>query len=201
MNARQHVVATLAAMAFLPALASCAASVQRDGPGILPAVSLAQISGASDLEVLGQADYRWRIRPLGAASEPFPLERLRGRVLFIHLWATWCAPCVAELATIAALRDSLRPDDVTFVLVSPEEPARVEAFLRRHRYDLPAYVEAEPIPAAYGLEALPTTFVVDRSGRIVLRHRGAADWDAAPVRAFLRYLAAPPTPNALASPE
>ncbi len=199
MSARRHVVATLTAMALLPALASCAAKRDAPGPSLLLAPTPAY--GSGDLEALGPADYTWRIRPLGTGSESFALERLRGRVLFINLWATWCAPCVAELASIAALRDSLRTDDIVFLIVSPEEPARVEAFLRRHRYDLPAYVEARAMPAAFGLEALPTTFVVDRLGRIVLRHRGAADWDRAPVREFLRYLAARPAPRAGGLPE
>src|SRR5690606_9191987 len=56
------------------------------------------------------------------------------------------------------------------------------------------------IPAAYGLEALPTTFIVDRLGRIVLRRRGAANWDTTPVRDFLRWLAARPAPQASAGP-
>lgn len=196
MSARHRVVATLAVTALLPALGSCAA--KRDGPG--PAHAPPLRHGPGDLEVHGLADYAWRIRPLGTGGEPFALERLRGRVLFINVWATWCLPCVAELASIAALRDSLRAHDVAFLIVSPEEPARVQAFLRRHRYDLPAYVEEQEIPAAYGLEALPTTFVVDRQGRIVLRHRGAADWDAAPVREFLRHLDGRSAPRAGGSP-
>jgi len=199
MSAWRRVIAPLAAMALLAALGSCAA--KREAPRRTPALASSPASASRDLEVLGHADYAWRIRPVGTNAEPFPLERLGGRVLFINLWATWCAPCVAELASIVALRDSLRADDVAFLIVSPEEPARVEAFLRRHRYDLPAYVEAQPIPAAYGVEALPTTVVVDRLGRIVLRHRGAADWDRAPVREFLRYLAASPAPLAGGVPE
>ena len=199
MSARRHVVATLAAAVLLAAPGSCA--VKRQAPRGTPALASVPASASHDLEVLGHADYAWRIRPLGAGADPFSLERLRGRVLFINLWATWCAPCVAELASIAALRDSLRADDVAFLIVSPEEPARVEAFLRRQRYDLPAYLEAQAIPPAYGLEALPTTVIVDRLGRIVLRHRGAADWDTAPVREFLRYLAARPAPRAGELPE
>lgn len=194
MSAPQHVVATLAAMLMLPALGTCAA--KRDAPGASPALAPAPAHESGDLEVLGLADYAWRLRPLDPAAAPFTLERLRGRVLFINVWATWCLPCVAELASIAALRDSLRASDVAFLIVSPEEPARVTAFLRRHRYDLPAYVEEHPMPAAYGLEALPTTFIVDRLGRIVLRHRGAADWDAAPVRRFLRHLDGRSAPHA-----
>ncbi len=131
------------------------------------------------------ADFRWRLKEVGAA--PTSLEAFRGRVLFINMWATWCGPCVRELAGIQALMESLEPEgrDVSFLLVSPEEPERVEPFLRVQGYDLPVYLEIQEMPEAFGLEALPTTWIVDSRGRIVLKHRGAADWNQPEVRDFL----------------
>ena len=79
-------------------------------------------------------------------------------------------------------------EGVSFLLVSPEEPKQVARFLQLHQFSLPAFLEAQEMPESFGLEALPTTFVVDRQGRIVLKHRGAADWDLDEVRAFLRAL-------------
>ena len=140
-------------------------------------------SGAASL---GRADYDWTLRTL--AGERIDLGAYRGRVLFINMWATWCPPCVAELASIGRLRDSLRTTDAAFLLVSPEQPEPVEAFLKRYRYDLPVFLEGTPLPDAFGLRALPTTYVVDRAGNIVVRHRGAADWDRESVRELLRSL-------------
>jgi len=136
-----------------------------------------------EVEVVGKADFRWRLRTLGGS--PTSLEAFRGQVLFINMWATWCGPCVQELASIQVLVDSMKDSGVAFLLVSPEDPEPVERFLRVHGYDLPVYLEVQEMPPAFGLRALPTTFVVDRQGRIVLRHRGAADWDQDAVRSFL----------------
>jgi thiol-disulfide isomerase/thioredoxin len=137
--------------------------------------------------VLGQADYDWGLRTPG--GEPLELEAFRGRVLFINMWASWCAPCVAEMASIERLRTSLAGSGVEFLLVSPEDPAPVERFMKRYGYDLPVLLEVDRMPAAYDLRALPTTWVVDRAGNVVLKHRGATDWDRDAVRAFLRSLA------------
>ncbi len=158
-------------------------------PGSMPVpadTSLVQHS----LEGLGEADYQWSIRPLGGSATT--LEEHRGKVLFIHMWATWCEPCVTEMGGIQALRDSLEEEeeeDIVFLLVSPEESRAVHQFRRMYGFDLPFFLEVQEMPDAFGLEALPTTFIVDRAGRIVLKRRGAANWDQDEVRRFLRGLA------------
>lgn len=131
------------------------------------------------------ADYRWRLEELGGKRTS--LEAFRGKVLFINMWATWCGPCVQELAGIQALTESIEEEtsEVAFLLVSPERPEVVERFLRVHGYDLPVYLEIQEMPPAFGLEALPTTWIVDSMGRIVLKHRGVADWNQPEVRELL----------------
>lgn len=143
--------------------------------------------GSGGVEALGPAEYAWTLRTL--EGDTVRLERYRGRVLFINVWATWCAPCVAEMAGIERLRAALAGSGVEFLLVSPEAEEPVERFLRRYRYELPVLLEGEEMPRGFGLRALPTTFIVDRAGRVALRHRGAADWDQPAVHALLRRLA------------
>ncbi len=138
-------------------------------------------------------DYSWRMRALDGRT--VALEEFRGRVVFLNVWATWCRPCVAELASIQAAADSLAGDDVVFLLVAPEGRRSVERFVRRRGLRLPVLLEHDPIPALFGLRAIPTTYVVGRDGRIALRHRGAAAWDAPAAIAALRSLAAEPAPS------
>ncbi|MFW6330103.1 MAG: TlpA family protein disulfide reductase [Gemmatimonadota bacterium] len=143
-----------------------------------------------DPDTVGRADYAWPLETLD--GETVRLSAYRGDVLVIHMWATWCAPCVAELATFRRLVRSMEDSDVRFLFVSPEDPEPVRRFLRLYGYQgLPVYLEGRPMPEAYGLEALPTTWIVDRHGRIVLKHRGTADWDSDRVRRFLLRLSGP----------
>jgi len=133
------------------------------------------------------ADFDWKLRPLRGPETT--LDAFRGKLLFINMWATWCGPCVRELGSIQRLVREFADTEVAFLLVSPEEPRTVEAFLRRYSYgDLPVFLEIQEMPSAFGLEALPTTYVVDREGRIALKHRGALEWDDPTVGEFLRAL-------------
>ena len=130
-------------------------------------------------------DPGWTLRTLD--GETFTLGELRGRAVFVNLWATWCPPCVAELASIERLADAVG-DSVTFVLASPEDPAVVREFVRRHGLAVRPVVEETLAPEAFGAAALPHTVILDADGRLVLRHRGAADWDTVDVRELLEAL-------------
>ena len=145
------------------------------------------VPAAPDPVSPGKADFDWKLERLDGSE--LSLGAFRGRVLFIHMWATWCRPCVREMAEIEALIHSLDREDVAFLLVSPEEARTVQDFLRTYGYEVPVFLEKQEMPGTFGLEALPSTFIVDRDGRIVLKRRGAANWNQDPVRAFLRKLA------------
>jgi len=161
-------------------------------PGGAAAGSLGGVGRGDTLRSYGTADYTWRLESLG--GERLTLERYRGRTLFINVWASWCAPCVAELDGVQELYDSLRigegaDSSIAVVLITPDRRSAAERFIRRRGLTVPAYIEARRTPSAFGLRALPTTYIVAPDGDIVLAHLGAAKWNTAEVRAFLRALA------------
>jgi thiol-disulfide isomerase/thioredoxin len=143
----------------------------------------AQHASPGALQVVGRADYSWPLRTLD--NRRATLGDFRGRVLVINSWATWCEPCVAELQSLTALRRAVPDTNVVFLLVAPQRREPVEQFVRRRGLTLPVYLEAAAPPAAFAFEAVPTTWIVDRQGNIVLRHRGAARWDLPATIAFL----------------
>ncbi len=145
---------------------------------------------AMTAEMLPEEAWSWRLRDLEGRERRF--EEFRGGVLFVNVWASWCPPCVAELSAIERLAASLPDSSVAIILVSPEQPDVVRRFLSSRHLRLVSYVESTEMPDAFGLRAVPTTFVIDRGGRLVLRQRGAALWDTAPVRALLSHLATAP---------
>ena len=144
-------------------------------------------AGREDLTVYGHADYDWTIRPLDGT--PVALDAFRGNVLFINLWASWCTPCVREMETIEQLRARLADTEVRFLIVAAEGERAVRRHLRRYPYDLPVYLEVDPIPPAFGLRGLPTSWVVDREGRILILQHGEAVWNTDEVERFVRDVA------------
>lgn len=156
--------------------------------GVRPAAAQETVTGqgGSGLTSFGEADFDWRVRPLG--GEATTLEAFQGKVLLINLWASWCTPCVREMASMERLRQRLSDTGVEFLIVATEGERTVRRFLRRYPYDLPIFLEERPIPPAFGAVGIPTSWVVDRRGRIVLRHHGEAVWDSEEVEDLLRHL-------------
>ena len=163
--------------------------------GALALVGLATLVRAEgtvaqdELTTYGEADYTWSVQPLD--GEPIPLELHRGEVLFINMWASWCTPCIREMGSIEGLSRRLADTDVRFLIVAADNERAVRRYLRRYSYDLPIYLEDGRIPDAFGLRGLPTSWVVDREGRIVLVRHGEAVWDTDEVEAFIRSVAEP----------
>ncbi len=116
------------------------------------------------------------------------LEELRGKVIFINFWATWCAPCVAEMPSINKLHTAMG-DDVAFVIVSLDEDfEKAKDFDKRKDYDLPIYAVASNVPTMYDSSTIPTTYIIDAKGNLVLTHKGMADYNTSDFKNFLRSL-------------
>ena len=152
----------------------------------IPPVSLPPALPTHDVPLRAGAD--WKLRDLD--GKPTSLAAFRGRVIFLNKWATWCRPCVLELPSIQALHDSLRSEDVAFVLVSDEDPAKVRAFVQSRRLTVPVYIAAEKPPRTLVSQGIPATYILDRSGNVMAEHVGAANWFAPECVAYLRRLLA-----------
>ena len=115
------------------------------------------------------------------AGESVDLGRLRGKVVLVNFWATWCAPCVEEMPALAKLRDRLAPRGFEVIAVNQGEmPQRVIAFVNRSGLDLPILMDRDKeVARAWRVRALPTTFVVDAAGRIRFHAEGEIDTGSA----------------------
>lgn len=111
------------------------------------------------------------------AGETVDLASLRGRVVLVNFWATWCAPCVEEMPALARLRERLGPRGLEVIAVNQGEmPERVKAFMQRSGLDLPVVLDRDKdVAKAWKVRALPTTFVIDARGRIRLHAEGELD--------------------------
>ncbi|HMQ34295.1 MAG TPA: TlpA disulfide reductase family protein [Chloroflexaceae bacterium] len=102
------------------------------------------------------------------------LADLRGRVVLVNLWATWCPPCRAEMPAIQAVYERHGPAGLSVLAVNvAEEPATVAAFLREHGLSFAAPLDRDgAVSHAYRSSALPSSFFIDRRGVIRAIYRG-----------------------------
>jgi thiol-disulfide isomerase/thioredoxin len=102
---------------------------------------------------------------------------LRGKVVLVNFWATWCPPCRAEIPDLIKLQEKYR-DKLVVIGVSEDEipPEEVKAFATAQKMNYPVVMSTPEMSTIFkGVSALPTTFVIDREGRVQMRHVGMLD--------------------------
>jgi len=125
-----------------------------------------------------------RITPLDGA--PVTLGDLRGKAVFLNVWATWCGPCRAEMPNIEALYQSVKDEpNVAVVLASVEPAEKVRDFLKTNPHEAPIYTLEEGDVRKLGVNAFPTTLILSPGGEVLFRKSGYAAWDGGATRAFL----------------
>jgi thiol-disulfide isomerase/thioredoxin len=119
-------------------------------------------------------------------GKPANLNDFKGKVIFMNLWATWCPPCIAEMPNIHKLYEKTSAADVAFVMLSLDEDfEKAKKFVKRKEYTFPVYGLKENLPAEFETTIIPTTYVIDRNGKIVLRKEGMAKYDTEEFKTFL----------------
>ena len=108
------------------------------------------------------------------------LKDLKGRVVLINFWATWCDPCREEMPSFERLRDKMRGRPFEVLTVNyGEMPPRIRAFMERNRLSLPVLMDPDKESAeAWHAGGLPMTFIVDSRGRVRYSAFGECDWSA-----------------------
>ncbi len=127
-------------------------------------------------------DYNWQ---LSNAEDKFEnLQQSKNKVVLINMWATWCPPCLAEMPSLQKLYENFG-DRVDFYFVSSEEKSVLQQFASKKGYTFPIFSESTTIPKILSTEALPTTYLISKTGEIVIKETGAADWNSEEIRNLL----------------
>lgn len=106
------------------------------------------------------------------------ISDLKGKVVFINFWATWCAPCREEMPTINKLRAHFK-DNKQIIFLMVDVDGKVDAsskYVKNKGYDLPVFKAVSAIAPQYLGQAIPTTIILDKTGVIAARIEGAMDY-------------------------
>lgn len=115
---------------------------------------------------------------------------LKGKVVFMNFWATWCPPCIAEMPSIDKLYQQFKDNDqIVFLMVDVDnQMIKSEAFMTKKKLSLPVHVPMGDIPSYWLGGAIPTTVILDKNGQIATRHEGMADYSRKEVVEFITNL-------------
>ena len=128
------------------------------------------------------ASYEWVLEKNNTDRVEF--SKYQGKVVIINFWATWCPPCIAEMPSFQKLYEDYN-DKVDFFFVSNEDHQTVRNFMERKNFTLPAFRPKSAIPEPLNSNTLPTTYLLDKKGNIVIEKVGSAAWDSEKMRKTL----------------
>ena len=126
----------------------------------------------------------WDWKLMDAQGNEVSLNMYKGKVLLINNWATWCPPCVAEMPSLQRLYDKYQ-GKVTFLFVAHDKPEKVKKFLEKNEMNIPVFYSMSPPASQLSSQSIPTTFIINKQGEIVVRKTGAADWNSGQVHRIL----------------
>ncbi|MGH9739480.1 MAG: TlpA family protein disulfide reductase [Candidatus Acidiferrales bacterium] len=120
-------------------------------------------------------------------GKPAQLSDLRGKVVLLNFWASWCQPCIEEAASLDALQSKIAPLGGTVLGVSvDDDPTAYDQYLKAYNVDFPTYRDpSKQIPLSYGTTMYPETYVIDRDGKIDSKIIGPQDWTGPAMTAYL----------------
>ena len=120
------------------------------------------------------------------------LVDFKGHGMVVNMWATWCAPCVAEMPSLEALSKALAPKDVAVLPLSSDRGGAnvVRDWYQAHDITaLPILLDPKGAMArAFNARGIPTTVIINTAGQVVARLEGAADWGSPESQALIRKL-------------
>jgi peroxiredoxin len=168
----------------LQIVATTMAALVRDAPNAQFEETLARFSRYEHVEVsLDTPGYRKAVAKLEAEDQqrekadftlndlqghPWCLKELRGKVVLVNFWATWCPPCRREMPDMEALYQRFKPQGLIVLAISDEEIAKVQPFIAEKKYTYPILLDpGRQVNKLFIVEGIPKSFLYNRDGKLV----------------------------------
>jgi thiol-disulfide isomerase/thioredoxin len=137
-----------------------------------------------------QWDFNFSVHDLSGNTIPF--EHFKGAPVFLNIWATWCGPCKAEMPGINELYRKMKDNNISFVMLSVDRSnpsEKVKSYLAKGEYEFPVYLADPYLPEMMQVPSLPTTFIIDKEGKVIFKQSGARNYNTSRMVKFLNDLA------------
>ncbi|MDW7772494.1 MAG: TlpA disulfide reductase family protein [Desulfobulbaceae bacterium] len=113
-------------------------------------------------------------------GKEWTLSELKGRVVFINFWATWCPPCREEMPSMQSLYSQLPGDKfIMLAILNRDAPSLADLFVKKLGITMPVLDDqSNAVGSQYGLTGLPETYIIDKQGIVREKFIGPAQWDS-----------------------
>jgi thiol-disulfide isomerase/thioredoxin len=128
-----------------------------------------------------------------ADGQQVSLRQLRGKVVFLNFWATWCIPCREEMPALERLHQTYPAQDLAVISIDLKETAdQVRAFFQKHGLSFPALLDQDgSVFRDYLVAGMPTTYLIGRDGTLLARGIGGRDWTRTEAQQLIKELIKP----------
>jgi peroxiredoxin len=118
------------------------------------------------------------------------LSDFRGKIVFINFWTTWCLACVIEMPSMEKLHQKFKDKDFVMLAVNLQESAsKIKQFYKEYKLTFTTLLDSTgDVGAGLGIRSIPTTFILDKKGRILGKALGPREWEGKKSIALFEYL-------------
>lgn len=117
------------------------------------------------------------------------LSDLKGKVVLLNFWASWCESCLAVNSSIQNLINSEKDINIVYVSVLyKDKPEKAREYMKKNGFDFPVLIDNQNIAKTYGIGGVPETFIINRKGIIKEKVIGPVKWDSPMIKTAIRQI-------------
>jgi len=136
-------------------------------------------SAIEEINRVNISNFDWNL--VDSSGKTVNFKEMEGDIILVNFWATWCPPCVAEMPSLNELYKDYG-DKITFVFLANDKIKSVNSYLKKNEYNLPVYYSKDNEPEELRSPNIPTTYLIDDQGNIVMKEVGSYNWNSINVR-------------------